>query len=68
MQVMMLRDLVRWMMIVRDVGNGQEGMVLTNEPGCYFIESEIEAALADADKAKYMVWRLPSYLVHACVL
>jgi hypothetical protein len=33
----------------------QEGMVLTNEPGCYFIESEIEAALADPKKARHMV-------------
>jgi hypothetical protein len=40
----------------------QEGMVLTNEPGCYFIESEIEAALADPKKAKHMVIHCGSVL------
>lgn len=32
----------------------EEGMVLTNEPGCYFIEALLEKALADPNKAKYI--------------
>ncbi len=39
---------------LRNVRELKEGMVLTVEPGCYFIESEIAKALADPAKAPYM--------------
>eukprot|EP00288_Rhodomonas_lens_P014861 CAMPEP_0177695746 /NCGR_PEP_ID=MMETSP0484_2-20121128/3620_1 /TAXON_ID=354590 /ORGANISM="Rhodomonas lens, Strain RHODO" /LENGTH=533 /DNA_ID=CAMNT_0019206689 /DNA_START=117 /DNA_END=1717 /DNA_ORIENTATION=- len=39
---------------LRNVRELKEGMVLTVEPGCYFIESEIKNALKDPAKAKYM--------------
>jgi Xaa-Pro dipeptidase len=32
----------------------EEGMVLTNEPGCYFIEALLNMALADSEKAVYI--------------
>lgn len=31
-----------------------EGMTLTNEPGCYFIDTLLDAALADPTKAQYI--------------
>lgn len=32
----------------------ENGMVLTNEPGCYFIDALLDAAFADANKARFM--------------
>jgi len=32
----------------------EAGMILTNEPGCYFIDALIDAALADVSKAQYI--------------
>jgi Xaa-Pro dipeptidase len=32
----------------------EAGMVLTNEPGCYFIESLLETALADPVHGPYL--------------
>lgn len=32
----------------------EENMVLTNEPGCYFIDALLDAALADPLRAKYI--------------
>jgi len=39
---------------LRNVRPLKEGMVLTNEPGCYFIESEITNALNNPAMAKHM--------------
>lgn len=38
---------------LRTSRNLEAGMTLTNEPGCYFIEPLIEAALANPEQAKF---------------
>ncbi len=39
---------------LRNVRELKEGMLLTVEPGCYFIESEIRKALDDPAKAQFI--------------